>query len=67
MNLGAADSVRARRQYAGQVIQARHYFGSNLISLDKVEAHKDADEDGLSSHERFVRRGNFFADVYAKE
>eukprot|EP00959_Pyramimonas_sp_CCMP1952_P396551 8308529-Pyramimonas_sp.AAC.1 len=67
MNLGAADGISAKRQYAGQIIQARHYFGTNLISLDKVEARKDVDEEGLSPHERFARRGNFYADVYAKE
>eukprot|EP00959_Pyramimonas_sp_CCMP1952_P415834 8712450-Pyramimonas_sp.AAC.1 len=46
MNLGAADSIFAKRQSAGQIIQARHYFGPNLISWTKVEVHKDVDEEG---------------------
>eukprot|EP00959_Pyramimonas_sp_CCMP1952_P321742 6732535-Pyramimonas_sp.AAC.1 len=62
MKLGAADGISAKRQYAGQIIQARHYCGPNLISLTKVEAHKDVDEEGLSARERFLRRGNFYAD-----
>eukprot|EP00959_Pyramimonas_sp_CCMP1952_P146070 3058583-Pyramimonas_sp.AAC.1 len=62
MNIGVAGGITAERQHAGQIIQARHYFGPNLISLATVEAHKDVDEEGLSAHERFLRRGNFYAD-----
>eukprot|EP00959_Pyramimonas_sp_CCMP1952_P153415 3209260-Pyramimonas_sp.AAC.1 len=67
MNLREADAISGKRQYAGLVNQARQHFGSNVSSFVKAAAHRDLDEEGLSARERFLRVGNHYADVAAKE
>ena len=63
----SADVLSAKRQYSGLVLQARHHFGTFCRSFDKVSAHMNADEPGISSAERFRRRGNNYADIAAKK
>eukprot|EP00959_Pyramimonas_sp_CCMP1952_P268229 5608484-Pyramimonas_sp.AAC.1 len=51
MNLGEAEAISGKRQYADLVIQARHHFGPNASSFVKNAARRDLDEEGLSSRE----------------
>eukprot|EP00959_Pyramimonas_sp_CCMP1952_P051473 1075379-Pyramimonas_sp.AAC.1 len=48
MNLSPAGGISAERQHAGPIIQERHFGGTDLEWISKVDAHRDLHEEGIS-------------------
>ena len=63
--LPKGEHLSGQRAYAGAFLQC-YTTSPSLLPVEKVAAHLDLEDQGISSEERWRRQGNHWADVGAK-